>query len=151
MREITGMSSEKMMGMLDKVPFFDELIEIEKRWIVDNHATQFFVATEGEYIITEGTQDTAFFIQLSGTSRVLRSDSQKVLGKVKAGDCFGEIAFLHNTPRTNHIIAESQSILFRVDQEILRAMSPNIREKFKDRIIHKLARVVTLQNQIIVA
>jgi len=132
--------------ILNKVPFFKDFTSYERERVVDNKAT-FYVANGDEYIIEQGTLDTAFYILMSGSARVsLEGKDDIVLAQMGPGDFFGEIAFLENAPRSSNVIANDVCILLRVDRRLLGTLSPEIREKFKDKIIHKLVAMVTQRN-----
>lgn len=141
MKKVTTMSRGKMLIILNKVPFFKDFTPFERERVVDNEAT-FFVAEADEFIIEQGTLDTAFYILLSGAADVRIGDSEESVALIKPGDFFGEIAFLRNTPRTSHVVARELSIMLRVDRRLLGALSAEIREKIKDKIIDKLLMMV---------
>lgn len=146
MKRITTLGRGKILIILNKVPFFKGFTSFEKEKIVDTEAA-FYVAQEDEYIIEQNTLDTAFFILLSGTARVVLDGREEPLAKVAPGDFFGEIAFIQNTPRTTNVIANEVCILLKVDRRLLGALNAEIREKFKDQIIIKLASMVAAQNE----
>lgn len=146
MKRINNLSRGKILMILNKVPFFKDFSSYERERVVDNKAT-FYVANEDEYIIEQGTLDTAFYILMSGTARVsLEGQDDEVLAEMEPGDFFGEIAFLENSPRTSNVIAKELCIMLRVDRRLLGTLSPEIREKFKDQIIHKLAAMLAQSN-----
>lgn len=145
MKRITTLGRGRILIILNKVPFFKDFTSFEKEKIVDTQAA-FFVAQEDEYIIEQGTLDTAFYILLSGTARVVLDGVDNSLATVEPGDFFGEIAFIQNTPRTTNVIANEVCILLKVDRRLLGALNAEIREKFKDQIIIKLATMVTAKN-----
>jgi len=147
MKRINNLSRGKILMILNKVPFFNDFTSHERERVVDNKAT-FFVANEGEYIIEQGTLDTAFYILMSGSARVsLEGKDDQVLAKMGPGDFFGEIAFLENSARTTNVIVNELCIMLRVDRRLLGDLSAEIREKFKDQIIHKLVAMVNQRNQ----
>jgi len=131
--------------ILNKVPFFKGFTSFEKEKIVDTEAS-FFVAQEDEYIIEQDTLDTAFYILLSGTARVTLEGKDAPLAELVPGNFFGEIAFIQNTPRTSNVIANEVCIMLKVDRRLLGALNADIREKFKDQIIIKLASMVASKN-----
>ncbi|MCP5336035.1 MAG: cyclic nucleotide-binding domain-containing protein [Oceanospirillaceae bacterium] len=137
MKKVTTMTRGKMLIILNKVPFFKDFTPYERERVVDNDAG-FFVAEANEYIIEQGTLDTAFYILLSGGADVKLGDNETSVARIVPGDFFGEIAFLRNTPRTSHVVASETAILLRVDRRLLGALSADIREKIKDKIIDKL-------------
>ncbi len=146
MKRITTLGRGKILIILNKVPFFKGFTSFEKEKIVDTEAA-FYVAQEDEYIIEQNTLDTAFFILLSGTAKVVLDGREEPLARLEPGDFFGEIAFIQNTPRTTNVIANEVCILLKVDRRLLGALNAEIREKFKDQIIIKLASMVASQNE----
>lgn len=145
MKRITHLGRGKILIILNKVPFFKEFTPAERERVVDTEAA-FFVANENEYIIEQNTLDTAFYILLSGTARVTLDGVDDPLATMGPGDFFGEIAFIQNTPRTTNVIANDLCILLKVDRRLLGALSADVREKFKDQIIFKLAGMVASRN-----
>lgn len=137
------------MIILNKVPFFKAFTSFEKEKVIDTEAS-FYVAQEDEYIIEQNTLDTAFFILLSGSARVTLDGVENPLATMGPGDFFGEIAFIQNTPRTSNVIANEVCILLKVDRRLLGALNADIREKFKDQVIIKLAAMVAAKNNEIV-
>ncbi|WP_130472481.1 cyclic nucleotide-binding domain-containing protein, partial [Candidatus Magnetaquicoccus inordinatus] len=55
------------------------------------------------------------------------------------GEFFGEMAFLTNEPRQTSVVAIDDSVVaLQVDQDLMKRLSAEIREKVKDQIITKL-------------
>ena len=146
MKRITTLGRGRILLILNKVPFFKAFTPFEKEKVVDTDAS-FYVAQENEYIIEQNTLDTSFFILLSGTARVVLDGQEDSLATVGPGDFFGEIAFIQNTPRTSNVIANEVCILLKVDRRLLGALNSDIREKFKDQVIIKLAAMVAARNE----
>jgi len=63
---------------------------------------------KGDVIVNEGDKETSFFIVIKGGVEVLKKD--KVIGTMKQGDCFGEIAFITKAPRGATIIARTNDV-----------------------------------------
>lgn len=145
MKKISTLTRGKMLIILNKVPFFKEFTSFERERIVDNNAA-FYVVNEDEFIIEQGTLDTAFYILMSGSARVMLEGRTDVLAQMHPGEFFGEIAFIQNVPRSSHVVANETCILLKVDRRLLGALNPEIREKFKDQIIYKLANMITKNN-----
>lgn len=144
MKQTTSLSRGKMLLIMQKIPFFRDFTQAERERIIA-HA-QFFVAQPNEKIITQDELDTAFYIMLNGKANVQMDDSDQVLATLTPGHYFGEISFVLNTPRSSHVIAEDLCILLRVDRRLMGALSAEIREKFKDQIINKFAKMITDAN-----
>jgi CRP/FNR family cyclic AMP-dependent transcriptional regulator len=145
MKRITHLGRGKVLIIMNKVPFFKDFAPAERERILDNDAA-FFVANEDEYIIEQNTLDTAFYILLSGSARVTLEGVEASLATMGPGDFFGEIAFIQNTPRTSNVIANEVCILMKVDRRLLGALCAEVREKFKDQVIIKLANMVAAKN-----
>ena len=145
MKRITHMGRGKILMILNKVPFFKDFSPQERERVVDADAA-FYVANDDEYIIEQNTLDTAFYILLSGSARVTLEGIDSTLATMGPGDFFGEIAFIQNTPRTTNVIANEVSIMLKVDRRLLGALNAEVREKFKDQIINKLANMVASIN-----
>lgn len=145
MKRITHLGRGKILIILNKVPFFKDFTPPEREKVIDTDAA-FYVANENEYIIEQNTLDTAFYILLSGSARVCLEGSDSSLATMGPGDFFGEIAFIQNTPRTTNVIANEVCILLKVDRRLLGALNAEVREKFKDQIIFKLAGMVAAKN-----
>lgn len=145
MKRITHLGRGKILIILNKVPFFKDFTPAERERVLDNDAA-FFVANEDEYIIEQNTLDTAFYILLSGSARVTLDGVENSLAIMGPGDFFGEIAFIQNTSRTSNVIANEVCILMKVDRRLLGALNADVREKFKDQVIIKLAGMVASKN-----
>jgi serine/threonine protein kinase len=76
---------------------------------------------KGEVIVTEGEQETAFYIIAKGGVEVVKN--KKVVGMMKQGDCFGEIAFLTRQPRNATIMARTEVSLMRVSTSLMEQAS----------------------------
>ena len=61
----------------------------------------------GAEIVKQGSTGTALYIVLSGTARVERDG--EALGKLEAGDFFGELALIEEHPRSASVVAETET------------------------------------------
>ena len=71
----------------------------------------------GDVIVTEGEQETAFYIIAKGGVDVKKSE--QTIGSMKQGDCFGEIAFLTQQPRIATIVARTEVSLMSVSTSLM--------------------------------
>jgi serine/threonine-protein kinase len=76
---------------------------------------------KGENIITEGEPETAFYIIAKGGVEVIKNEM--VVGLMKQGDCFGEIAFLTRQPRNATIRARTEVSLMSVSTSLMEQAS----------------------------
>ena len=76
---------------------------------------------KGEVIISEGEKETAFYIIAKGGVEVMKKE--KVIGVMKQGDCFGEIAFITRKPRAATIMARTDVSLMVVNMSLMEKAS----------------------------
>src|SRR5687767_1192779 len=62
----------------------------------------------GTTIFQEGSESDAFYVVEAGILDVLRGTSRKLLGRLKAGDFFGEMGVIDGRPRSATIVAATQ-------------------------------------------
>ena len=115
-----------------------ERIDMQEKWktlrylaffkdFSDEQITEVVNASEwkefdkGEVIVTEGEQETAFYIIAKGGVEVVKND--RVVGLMKQGDCFGEIAFLTRQPRNATIVARTEVSLMCVSTSLMEQAS----------------------------
>jgi len=63
----------------------------------------------GDVVVAEGDPATRLYVVVSGTARVERSGAGPV-GRLKAGDFFGELALIEEHGRTASVVAESDLV-----------------------------------------
>jgi len=145
MRRATDFSHAKMILILEKIPMFRDFKPFEREKIVD-HA-HFYHAMDKDVLIEQNTLDTSFYVLMNGHADVF---VEKVSGKVASiepGEFFGELSFLLNRPRSSTVIATKESVLLRLDRQLLGKLNADIREKIKDQIIIKLVNLLERKNE----
>ncbi|HEY5740880.1 MAG TPA: serine/threonine-protein kinase [Gammaproteobacteria bacterium] len=115
-----------------------ERIDMQEKWktlrflaffkdFSDDQITEVVNASEwkefakGEVIVTEGEQETSFYIIAKGGVEVVKDG--RVVGIMKQGDCFGEIAFLTHQPRNATILARTDASLMMVSVTLMEQAS----------------------------
>ncbi|MBF0551903.1 MAG: protein kinase [Deltaproteobacteria bacterium] len=95
---------------------------------------------DGEIIFQEGDMEFRCYIVSDGGLVIFRiRDVRKMtLNTLEVGDCFGEMAFLDKLPRMAAARAVGQTVLFAVDQEVLK--DKNI--SFAAKLYHNIAGVL---------
>ncbi len=139
------LSKEKALDILDKVSFFDDLT-VEEKSILARFNWCFVVYENHDYLTDEDSLDKRFFILLSGQVNVIKGVQEQIITQLKAGEIIGEISFLTNEPRTASVVATSKSAALVIDQELLKEMPVELREKIKDQIILKMAQRLNRMN-----
>lgn len=136
---IQQLSREETIKKIDQISFFDQFSTDEKRRITAFN-TSFHTYPADTYVIHEGEMDTAFFILINGTVAVIKGETAVV--DLGAGDFFGDMAFLTSLPRTTGVRSKTDILVMRVDQDLLKRLGAEIREKIKDRFIRTLSERV---------
>lgn len=102
--------------------------------------------SKGDIITNEGDYPDMIYEMISGEASVIKSD--QIIGKINAGEIFGEISFLNECSRTATVVADSRCEVITIKKEIF---SNLIKEKpqFLLSISKTLAkRVISLNNKI---
>ena len=136
----------EILSIINRLSIFKAFTADEKQQMVSEDA-RFRVYQAGELLIRQGSTDQSLFIILSGTVSVTEAAGGTVLAVLKAGDILGEMAFLADTRRTANVAANEAVIALKLNAVMFEQLSPQIREKFKDKIIEKLVARLTTANK----
>jgi serine/threonine protein kinase len=136
-----------------------ERIDVQEKWttlrylhffkdFTDDQITQVVNASDwqdyqkGEVIVNEGDKETSFFILAKGGVEVLKGG--KVIGTMKQGDCFGEIAFITKRPRGATIVARTDVTLMSVSNSLMEQVEPETQIQyyriFLENLISRLSQ-----------
>lgn len=103
----------------------------------------------GQIVFRQGDPADAMFIVKQGSVEVMQGDSPpKIIAYLTAGECFGEMALIHETPRTATLrVPESASVirLPKAALKELRARFPEVTSALADVINHRLAGTLPFQ------
>ena len=127
MEQLKDIDAGQLIENMNRIDFFNAFTDAEKREIVASY-TPVCVFGKNETIIKEETDDTSFFILLTGSARAMKKDVSLPFAEYGPGDSFGEIAFLTGVPRTCEIIANEVSIAIRFDKITLEELKIEIGE-----------------------
>lgn len=96
----------------------------------------------GDSIASEGEIETSFFIIAKGGIEVWKGD--RSIGKLYQGDCFGEIAFVHNEIRQSSITARDDVTLMVINNSLLDGLSVQTQLRyyriFLETLVNRLSR-----------
>lgn len=75
----------------------------------------------GAYIVKEGNIGTHMYIILSGEARVMKSgrEGEVELARLAPADSFGEMALADNEARSASVVADSDCVLVRINDQII--------------------------------
>jgi serine/threonine protein kinase len=92
----------------------------------------------GDLLLREGEIGRSFFILVAGELKVCKGES--TLGMLKAGDCFGEMAYLGSKQfhRTASVIAESDVTVIEISSEVLGNATESCRHRFNGAFLEIL-------------
>ena len=129
------MNIDKLIKLMDDTPFFKEMDKADREDLLShkNHWMQF---EPQEKILKEDEVDYGFFVLLEGQVSVVRSKPEEVsLAQLVPGAMFGEITMKTKGPRSSSIKADDKATVFKVDNQLLDQLSPEMIIKIKDQII----------------
>lgn len=95
---------------------FAALSEREIRTIID--AFESIQGAPNDTIIQQGDVGDFFYVIREGTVRF--EVNRNVVGHAGKGKCFGELSLLYTSPRAASVIAEANTLFYRVDQKTFR-------------------------------
>jgi ATP-binding cassette subfamily B protein len=141
---LSGNSVRVEAGRLARLPFFEGLEPPALGEIAGLFATERFKT--GERAVGQGEKGDKFYIIVRGKVEVVAAigtEKNKRLAVLEDGDHFGEIALLHNVPRTASVIALSPCVcltLSRQDFDPLIARFPSIRRSLEASLQLRIER-----------
>jgi CRP/FNR family transcriptional regulator, cyclic AMP receptor protein len=128
--------------LLSKVPIFGQLSDRELRRVATIvHKREY---SPEEFIFRQGDPGLGMYVVVDGEVEILLADQdgeEKKLAVLKAGDFFGELSLLDESPRSASAVARTQSNIigfFRPDLVDLLNRSP----KSGTKILFKLGEVI---------
>ncbi|MBF0370547.1 MAG: cyclic nucleotide-binding domain-containing protein [Magnetococcales bacterium] len=140
----TRLDRQKVIALMAGLEFFERLSGYEKKRL-SGHSTNFHTYRNGSQIIMEGSRDTSFFILLIGHVTILKRRAE--IARLGPGEFFGEMAFLTDSPRSTSVVADGEVVVLELDQDLMKRLGTEIREKIKDHIIeiliHRLNRTTS--------
>ena len=136
----------EILPIINRLGFFNSFTAQEKRQMVSDDA-HFRVYHPKEMLIRQGHSDQSLFIILTGTVIITEGAGGTILAVLKAGDIFGEMAFLTDTRRTASVVARESVIALKLDRVVFEQLPSEIREKFKDKIIEKMVARLDAANK----
>lgn len=94
----------------------------------------------GSHIVKEGNVGTHMYIILNGEARVLKSgrDGEVELARLEAADSFGEMALADNEARSASVVAETDCILVRINDQII-----NSRPEIGMKVYRNITKVLS--------
>ncbi len=106
---------EDIIDLLRQVPFFQHFTreQIESLGLTGC----IMKMSKGKVIVTEGDIDDTFYVLLKGKVRI-RKDNE-VIAKVRAGECFGEMAYIAGQARNATATTATECLLMKINATLL--------------------------------
>jgi len=126
---------------LNDIEIFQSLTDEGKRKLSRRMKQKDF--QESDIIIKQDDPGKAVFIIIEGSVKVLikmPNGLEVEVGRLGAGDFFGELALLTGEPRKASIIAQSYTRVFEIPEKTFMTMiqdEPEVSRRFKDKIYHQ--------------
>ena len=105
-------------------------------------------AAPGEAIIQEGDIDDSFFVIIHGAVNVTKQG--RLLGRLKSGECFGEMGYLNKTRRTATVNAEGQVSLMKVNATLIEQVSADCQLRFSRVFLRVLSERLAKTTELVV-
>lgn len=122
------------LDRLARLPFFRDFFEIELSEVVN--AGEWLEFAPGQMILGEGDLDESFYVIIEGEVTVLVGGS--IMTALRAGDCFGEMAYVAKRPRTVSIRSATDVAALKISNELLEKTSVFCQLKFTKMFLNTL-------------
>ena len=102
----------------------------------------------GQIIFKQGDPADAIYIVKTGSVEVIQGEPSKILAYLTAGEVFGEMALIHETPRTATVRVPETATVIRLPKAAmkeLRSRFPEVTGAIAEVINHRLAGTLPFQ------
>jgi serine/threonine protein kinase len=130
----TDVGMREKLERLKKLRFFRDFFEIELSEVIN--AGEWLEYSAGQVIISEGNLDDSFYVIVDGEVSV--AVGREFITALRAGDCFGEMAYTSKRPRTAGIGARSDVTALKISNEMLESTSVYCQLKFTKIFLNTL-------------
>jgi CRP-like cAMP-binding protein len=104
-------STGNKIKLLEQVPMFSACTRKELGRVAS--VTQPMTAEEGAVVAKEGEPGRDFFVIVDGTAEVVIGG--RTVAELGAGEFFGEMALLDQSPRVGSVVAKTPLALYRIE------------------------------------
>jgi serine/threonine protein kinase len=130
-------SDTRKFNILKTLPFFHLFTDVELWEVLRISKWRRFRGAKT--LIEEGKIGGSIFILASGDARIMKNDS--FLGLIEAGQCFGEMAYIHGMkkPRSASVVSNTPVTVIKIKTEALQQASVQLQIKFDKVLMRTLA------------
>jgi len=122
------------LDRLKRLPFFKDFFETELVEVIA--ASEWLEYESGRMILAEKELDESFYVIVAGEASVERNESR--ISTLKAGDCFGEMAYVSRRPREVGIRSAGGVTVLKIDNDVLERLSVYCQLKFTKEFLNRL-------------
>ena len=142
-----SISDTMKFNTLRTLKFFHRFSDVELWEVL--RISQWWRFPAGTVLVQEGKLGRSFFILADGEARVLKQG--KLLGLIKSGDCFGEMAYLNDNaaPRVATVTSAGDVTLIKVKAELLLVASDHLQLRFNKEFLKVLASRLSATNYLL--
>jgi serine/threonine protein kinase len=137
---LEDLDEKERFSQVQQLEFFQGFSEAEIWEIIRSCVWQEFEA--GQEVVVQGDVDEAFYVIVAGDVDVYREN--KLIGSIKAGDCFGEMGYLANTERTASIQAKDAVRLLKINSTVIDQLSVGCQLHFNKVFLRTLVKRLSL-------
>ncbi len=130
-------SDTRKFNILKTLPFFRDFTDVELWEVLRISKWRRF--RSAKTLIEEGKIGGSIFILAAGDARIMKNDA--FLGVIEAGQCFGEMAYIHGMkkPRSASVVSNSSVTVLKIRTEALQQASTQLQTKFNKVLMQTLA------------
>lgn len=142
----------KLLEIVARIDFFKSLSIAQRELLLNSSSC--YKCYQGKYVQKEDDLNRNFYIVLSGKVAITKESSDlksidKILGYISVGEFIGESSFINKHRKSASAKAVEDSIILCIDQDALRDLPVQLKDKCKDSIIEGMAsRIAYLTDQI---
>lgn len=136
------LSNQQISEFLKAQPLVKGMTDSELSYLVD--MSELIVYGPGEVIFPEGENSNDIYFIHKGEVSIIQMDTslgkEQTLGVLKAGEAFGDLAFLDDSPRSSTIKTNTETELLRLSKESSYAQSMEMASIY-NKILRNTAKI----------
>ena len=138
--QLTREGTPSVEGLIEKLQknydFFSDMDEKEIVWVLRMCGRRSY--TPGQTIFEKGDTGNCFYLIVFGEVLIQRGGIE--LARIGEGHCFGEMAVLDEGPRSATAIAQTDTLLFAIERDILVNVLPSLGFKVAANLARQLSK-----------
>ena len=136
--QLPDISDTRKFNALKKLSFFVNFSDVELWEVLRISRWQEFPG--GKQLLREGKIGGSFFVLATGEVSIMKGSSP--LGKVEAGQCFGEMAYIQGTrkPRSASVVSNTAVSVIKIGADALAEASEHLQARFNQALLKTLAQ-----------